>query len=198
MLYLRYKRCESIDAFSALVRSITADARWTQLSRVVVVLRGNYGGSSNVYRPFLETCRSNPAAVRPGAFQVLTDRATISAAIEALLESKAIGARSLGETTGQRPNFMASSVPFTSGRLQLSFSRATLCWSRRRPERARAGPPSDWKLHLVGQRREDCSVAAPTSSRAGNKTRAMILFVGDSRLKAPPVKTTSSSRVGTM
>lgn len=129
-LYLRYKRCENIDAFSALVRSITADARWTQLSRVVVDLRGNYGGSSSVYRPFLEACRGNPAAMRPGAFQVLTDRATMSAAIEALLESKAIGARSLGEPTGQRPNFMANLVPFTSSRLQLAFVRATLYYDR--------------------------------------------------------------------
>ena len=124
--YLRYERCENFDAFYALVRSITTNARWTQLSRVVVDLRGNYGGSSNVYRLFLKACRGHPAAMRPGALQVLTGRATMSAAIEAALESKAIGARSLGEPTGRRPIFIASLVPFTISRLQRSFMRATL------------------------------------------------------------------------
>lgn len=153
-LYLRYKRCQNASSFDLLVRQIVTAPAWAGVQRVVVDLRGNAGGDSRVLRSFIQELRGAGWPARGGGLAVLSNRGTYSAAIEGLLELKALGARHIGEAPGQRPNFMANMSAYTSAALQLPFNHATLYYDRvpgdpdrLEPESPVAARVQDWMLN---------------------------------------------------
>jgi len=153
-LYLRYRRCQNQAGFDSLVRQIVSAPAWPGVQRVVIDLRGNSGGDSRVLRSFIQELRSAGWPGRSGGLAVLSNRVTSSAAIEGLLELKALGARHCGEAPGQRPNFMANMTAYTSSALQLPFNHATLYYDRvpgdpdtLQPDLPVAARVQDWMLN---------------------------------------------------
>lgn len=121
VFYLRYRRCRDAAGFESLVREHLGQARFPMVRRVVVDVRGNGGGDSSVIQPLVEGLRQ--LEVRGARLVVLSDRSTLSAAVDAILDLKALGALHAGEAPGQRPNFNGNVRVLTtpSGRLSLNL-----------------------------------------------------------------------------
>jgi len=121
VFYLRYRRCRDAAGFENLMREHLSLPRFPTVRRVVVDLRGNSGGDSRVIQPLVEGLRQ--LGVRGSRIVVLSDRGTLSAAVDAILDLKTLGALHAGEAPGQRPNFNGNVrlVTTTSGRLSLNI-----------------------------------------------------------------------------
>jgi hypothetical protein len=99
-LYLKYDTCGQAERFAALTRELLADLDRGGVERVIVDLRDNGGGNSEVFRPFL-------AGLAPRHLPVtgLIGRATFSSAMmNALQLRQELSGRLIGEPTSGKPN----------------------------------------------------------------------------------------------
>ncbi|MDD8015696.1 MAG: S41 family peptidase [Acidobacteriota bacterium] len=106
-LYFQYNSCRETPGrpFAAFVGGMFAVAEEAGANRVVVDLRLNGGGKSEVFRPFIDALKSRPAFNRRGNVFVLIGRRTFSSALMNAVDLKKETAAILaGEPTGGKPN----------------------------------------------------------------------------------------------
>lgn len=149
--YLRYLRCRDAPGFESLVRTHLSQPRFAGLRRVIVDLRGNSGGDSRVVAPLVEGLRL--LGFTGSRIAVLSDRGTLSAAVDAILDLKALGALHSGEAPGQRPNFCGNvkQLSSSSGRLIINLPttyqpRVAGDPDRLTPELQRPWRFADWQV----------------------------------------------------
>lgn len=124
-LYVRYLQCMDPVAFAQLTKEVFAIAASQPVQRLVVDLRGNGGGNSSVFAPFLEALRTSPLN-RPDRLFVLFDQGTFSSALlNALQLADATRATTLGQPTGEKPNSYGEIDSFTLRYSQISITYAT-------------------------------------------------------------------------
>lgn len=106
-MYLRYVRCREMASqlMSAFAAEFLAAVDAAAPVRVVVDLRGNTGGSSDIFGPVIQGLAERSDGARGMRVQVLIDQATFSAAIlNALHLRRYAGATLFGSPTGGKPN----------------------------------------------------------------------------------------------
>ena len=124
-LYVRYLRCTDPVAFAQLTREVFATTTSRPVRRLVVDLRGNGGGDSSVFAPFLAALQASPLN-RPGRLFVLFDQGTFSSAeLNALQLTEMTRATTLGQPTGGKPNSYGEVDAFTLPYSQMSITYAT-------------------------------------------------------------------------
>lgn len=130
-LYIRYNRClddpdHPFDRFVAGIgEAIDRGVRDGTLDRVIVDLRHNGGGNSQVAQPLIRALRERRAINRPGGLIVIIGRGTFSSAqLNAADFRRSTHAILIGEPTGQRPNAFGEirflTLPATGAVLQHS------------------------------------------------------------------------------
>ncbi len=112
-VFLKYNQCRDPDDFRALSDSagklVDAGA-----SRLVVDLRHNSGGNSEVTRPLIQMIRDRPALNRKNALFVVIGRGTFSSGMAAAHELRTqTEATIVGEPIGERPNTFGEMRQFT-------------------------------------------------------------------------------------
>jgi C-terminal processing protease CtpA/Prc len=124
-LYVRYLVCADRSGFAQLTQEVFATAARQPVQRLVVDLRGNGGGDSSVFDPFLEALRTSPLN-RPGRLFVLIDQGTFSSALlNALDLAETTHATTLGQPTGGKPNSYGEVDAFTLQYSNISVTYAT-------------------------------------------------------------------------
>ncbi len=128
LLFFKYNRCReradlSFADFAAdLFRTLDSEA----VDHLVVDLRDNTGGNSELWRPFLNGLNARYAALRTGnpsfGFYGLISRLTFSSGIFAAQEIKRFpGALLIGEGTGGNPEHFGNAVSFRLPNLTNAF-----------------------------------------------------------------------------
>ena len=138
-LYLQYNRCaDGPDApFVVLAAEVLERLDRGDLQRLVIDLRLNGGGDSEVLRPLLTGLARRPAW-RGERVAVLIGNATFSSAMmNALMLRRDLGAVLVGEPTGQKPNSFGEVRGF-----RLPFSGLAVSCSTRRFRLVEGDPPS--------------------------------------------------------
>jgi hypothetical protein len=103
-LYIQYNSCRG--DITEQVKAIDDTLRGRSVERIVVDLRRNTGGNSEVIRPLIRMLAARPEVKEPGRFFVLIGPRTFSSALFAAfyLKSDIPTTVFLGEPTGGRPN----------------------------------------------------------------------------------------------
>lgn len=114
-LYFQWRRVsdEPEGSWARCVDSLFAEARRAPTRRLVIDLRDNHGGNTDLEATFLARLAADSTLNRPGALYVLIGRDTFSAAQNAanwLRERTA--AVFAGEPTGSKPNFVGEESSF--------------------------------------------------------------------------------------
>lgn len=126
-LYFQYNVCRDTPGrpFAGFVEEMFAAAGAAGVERVIVDVRLNGGGNSEVFQPFKNALKARPALNQKGKIFVLIGRRTFSSAlmnaVQMKLETPAI---LIGEPTGGKPNHFGEVRTFTlpgSGR-NVSYS----------------------------------------------------------------------------
>jgi hypothetical protein len=105
--YIQYNRCVSDPSkpFSDFTREAMAAADQHAVERVIIDLRHNGGGNSEVIKPLVAALKARPKLRQPGRLFVLVSRHTFSSAFMAELQLKhELQASIVGEASAQRPN----------------------------------------------------------------------------------------------
>jgi hypothetical protein len=104
-LFVKYNQCRDPEDFKRMADSI-ATAIDAQLPlRVVVDLRDNGGGNSNVVLPLIDALKPRTTINRPDALYVVIGRGTLSSGLFAAVDlKKNTRATLIGEPTGEHPN----------------------------------------------------------------------------------------------
>lgn len=108
-LYLRYLDCRDAPGFAVFASQLFAALDSLPARCLVVDLRGNLGGDSSVWPPFLQGLAARairPGVTQPGGLRFITDRYTFSAAVDASIDLLQLQALHVGEAPGQSPNFL--------------------------------------------------------------------------------------------
>jgi hypothetical protein len=124
-VFLQYNQCEDAGAFRLLVDSVTRAIDDEKPLRVVVDLRNNSGGNSQVVRPLIEALRSRPQLNRPDALYAIIGRATFSSGLFAANDFRTqTRATLIGEPSGERANHYGEvrSVKLPYSGLELTYS----------------------------------------------------------------------------
>jgi hypothetical protein len=113
-LYLQYNRCqhgsERFDAFAERVfRLLDQDA----VSRLVVDVRHNGGGNSEVDDPLIRGLQARSAWRAPGRLFCLIGEGTFSSAVWTADDLRKLGAVLVGSPTGGKPNSYGDTRSFT-------------------------------------------------------------------------------------
>lgn len=106
-LYLAYNQCESDPKmpFDEFVTSVMTRLRAGGIKRVVVDLRNNFGGNSNVIEPLLLSLGKHKIINQPDRLFVLIGPGTFSSAmLNAIQFETSTQATLVGEPTGGKPN----------------------------------------------------------------------------------------------
>jgi tRNA A-37 threonylcarbamoyl transferase component Bud32 len=106
-LYIQYNKCADApnEPFSEFAANALRFAATNSVSRVVVDLRANTGGHSEVILPLLEGLRDNPQLSAKGRLYVLIGGQTFSSGLfNAIYFQRRLHAILVGEPTGGRPN----------------------------------------------------------------------------------------------
>jgi hypothetical protein len=104
-VFVKYNQCRDPDDFKRMTDSIAAAIDVERPLRVVVDLRDNSGGGSNVVLPLIDALESRASINRPDALYVVIGRATLSSGLFAAVDlKKKTRATLLGEPTGEHPN----------------------------------------------------------------------------------------------
>jgi hypothetical protein len=106
-LYIQYNRCQDVKQhpFAEFTREAMAAADAHPIENVVLDLRHNGGGNSQVIDPLVAALKARPRLTRKDHFFVLTSRETFSSGFMAELQMKQVfKARIAGEASAQRPN----------------------------------------------------------------------------------------------
>lgn len=106
-VYFKYNSCGEMKdrPFAVFVKELFAAVDSSAAERIVVDLRHNGGGDSEVFRPFLEELAARPIFRPKGKIFVIVGRRTFSSAILNAFDLKKYGrAVFAGEPTGGKPN----------------------------------------------------------------------------------------------
>jgi hypothetical protein len=106
-LYIQYNSCTNMNALSFADFTVEAmqAADENPVEKVIIDLRHNTGGNSQVIQPLVTALKKRPALCRKGRLFVLTSNSTFSSGLMAMLQLKReLGARTVGEPSAQRPN----------------------------------------------------------------------------------------------
>jgi len=114
-LYIHYRACTSAPSFTfgQFVKELLAFADSNFVGRVVVDLRNNGGGDSNVVKPLVKGLKSRRALTAKGHLYVLIGRGTFSSGLLAAIELRnEVRAILVGEPTGGKPNCYGNTPSF--------------------------------------------------------------------------------------
>lgn len=104
-IFIKYNQCRDEGDFRRMTDSISAAIDVRRPLRVVVDLRDNGGGNSNVVLPLIDALKSRTAINRPDALYVVIGRSTLSSGLFAAVDlKKNTHATVIGEPTGEHPN----------------------------------------------------------------------------------------------
>lgn len=104
-LFVKYNQCRDPDDFKRMTDSIASAIDARRPLRVVVDLRDNGGGRSDVIAPLIDALKRRPDVNRPDALYVVIGRATLSSGLFAAVDlKKNTRATLIGEPTGEHPN----------------------------------------------------------------------------------------------
>ncbi|MBZ5724770.1 MAG: hypothetical protein LAP87_07210 [Acidobacteriia bacterium] len=106
-LYIQYNRCENVKTrpFADFANEAMQAAASNPVDKLVVDLRHNGGGNSQVIDPLIAALKRRPHLTRKGRFFVLIGRDTFSSGFIAAWQlRKQFRARLVGEVSAQRPN----------------------------------------------------------------------------------------------
>ncbi len=124
-LYLRYSRCQQgSEPFSAFAERIFQVLDQGRADRLVVDLRRNGGGDSNVDDPLIQGLQGRPAWRQRGRLFSLIDSGTFSSGMFTALDLQRLGAVLVGAPTGGKPNAYGNTRTLTlpNSRLEVSYS----------------------------------------------------------------------------
>jgi len=141
LVYFQFNRVQDAPegrTIAALARQLEAAIDRDDVERVVVDLRANGGGNTDLVKPLLEAILGSRKAHRENGLFVIAGRHTFSAAmnVAAQLErhSQAVF---VGEPTGSSPNFIGEGselvLPWSRARVSISF----LMWQNAQPQDSR-------------------------------------------------------------
>jgi hypothetical protein len=106
-LYIQYNSCAEDPAkpFAEFTREAMAAADQHPVERVIIDLRHNRGGNSEIVKPLIAALKARSKLRQPGHLFVLISRHTFSSGFMAELELKRdFQAQIVGEASAQRPN----------------------------------------------------------------------------------------------
>ncbi|MGD0390073.1 MAG: exo-alpha-sialidase [Tepidisphaeraceae bacterium] len=126
-LYIQYKRCADApdNPFEDFASDLFAFADAQPVQRVVLDLRFNGGGKTQIVDPLLDGLKSRPALSGKEHLYVLIAGRTFSAAMDtALIFRKHLNAILVGEPAGNKPNHYGQANHFTlpNAKLQVQYS----------------------------------------------------------------------------
>lgn len=126
-VYLRYNRCRNDPAkpFATFLNEFWISVGERPVERLVIDLRDNPGGDSNVLQPLISGIQSMPSLNRADRLFVLINRGTFSSAmLNALDLDTRTNATLAGEPTGGKPNAYGEVTSFglPSSRLTIFYS----------------------------------------------------------------------------
>jgi hypothetical protein len=124
-LFIKYSQCRDPDDFRHLADSVASVIDQDRPARVVVDLRDNSGGNSEVVQPLLDVLRKRGDVNRPDALFVIIGRVTFSSGLMAAVDfRRRTHATILGEPTGERPNNYGEvrSLRLPNSGLQVTYS----------------------------------------------------------------------------
>jgi hypothetical protein len=130
VLYIEYNRCldDPKLPFSDFARQVGdfIDSHPTQ--RVIVDLRSNGGGNSELIEPLIDVLQARPEVVAHGRLFALMGPATFSSGLIAAYRFRALHAILVGEPAGQRPNFYGNTavLQLPNSQLQVQYTRKHL------------------------------------------------------------------------
>jgi hypothetical protein len=105
IIFVKYTKCIDPADFKQLSDSVARAIDDRHPLRVVVDLRDNSGGNSEVVQPLIAALRSRDAINRPDALYVIMGRVTFSSGLLAAYDfRRRTHATLIGEPTGERPN----------------------------------------------------------------------------------------------
>jgi hypothetical protein len=141
LVYLQFNRVQDAlggEKIAALAKRLGAAIDRDDVEHVVVDLRANGGGNTDLLKPLLEAILGTRKTHRGNGLFVIAGRHTFSAAMNfaALLERNATPVF-VGEPTGSRPNFIGEGseiiLPWSRARISISF----LMWQNAQPQDSR-------------------------------------------------------------
>lgn len=127
LVYLQYNRCRNYTdyPFSEFIEDIKAFFNERKPSKLIVDIRQNGGGSSNVMAPLLDWVTTSYVN-KPNTFFIITGKATFSSAvINAVQLRKGTNATFVGEPTGGKPNHFGEVKYFTIERSNIDVFYST-------------------------------------------------------------------------
>ncbi len=124
-VYFQYNRCLQPDTFRLLTDSLARVLDSQHPARLVVDLRANAGGNSQVIQPLIALIRTHPELARPGALYAVVGRGTFSSGTMGVVDLKQKAhAVLVGEPNGERPNHYGEVRQF-----KLPYSGLTVSYS---------------------------------------------------------------------
>jgi len=130
-LYLRYNTCadEPDQSVASLADQMLEAIDANSIERVVVDLRANGGGASELLMPFLRGLKRRKAIAHPGGILVLIGRGTFSSAhMHAVYLKEELRATLIGEPTGQKPNAYGDVRRFLLPNSRIAVRYSTKYW----------------------------------------------------------------------
>jgi hypothetical protein len=124
-VFVKYNQCRDNAAFRALTDSVMRliDSGAT---RLVVDLRNNSGGSSQVIKPLIAAIRARPALDQPTSVYAIIGRGTFSSGMAAAHDFRTqTEATIVGEPIGERPNTFGELRRFTLPNSKIAVSYST-------------------------------------------------------------------------
>jgi hypothetical protein len=126
-LYIQYSKChdEPGNPFADFTRQLFAFADSHPVQRVIVDLRFNGGGSSEIVKPLVDGLKSRPALSAKGHLYALIGSGTFSSAMFAVRDFRdGLEAILVGEPTGNKPNHygQAESFVLPNSKLKVQYS----------------------------------------------------------------------------
>lgn len=141
-VYLRYDTCsdEPGQSVAQLADKVLAAIDAGGVERVIVDLRSNGGGNSALLAPLTKGLKSRAAALT-GGVRVLIGRFTFSSAEMNAAELKQqVGARLVGESTGQKPNHYGELKSFVLPHSKITVRYSTKFWKTEAGDRPSLEP----------------------------------------------------------
>ncbi|MEW5915275.1 MAG: hypothetical protein AB1762_02665 [Gemmatimonadota bacterium] len=123
-VFVKYNQCRDNEAFRALTDSVMR-LMDSGATRLVVDLRNNSGGSSQVIKPLIAAIRARPSLNQPQSLYAIIGRATFSSGMAAAHDFRTqTNGTIVGEPIGERPNTFGELRRFTlpNSKIEVSYS----------------------------------------------------------------------------
>jgi hypothetical protein len=127
-VYFHYFRCadDPEQVFADFNAEMFAFIDANPMQKIVIDLRFNSGGNSNVLRPFIEAIKARPHLNTEQVFSILIGRDTFSSALmNAIQLDEETNGRLIGEATGGKPNHYGETRTFALPNSQIMIQYST-------------------------------------------------------------------------